>query len=99
MDEFGKPKPASNSTPDVLEEVDPNKLLGLETEEQKIEYSVAHDNIRVPVKPPPSPAPFSHYAPTTTNHLSYPINDSRNEEQLAVEQDEKGAGCCKCVVM
>ncbi|KAF5360459.1 hypothetical protein D9756_004959 [Leucocoprinus leucothites] len=106
MDEFGRPQPGTNQTPDVLEEVEPSKLLEEPTAEEgeglNTEVSVAHDNIRVPVKPPPSPAPFAHYAPTTTKHLTQPIvlSVARNEEQqVAVEQDEKGAGCCKCVVM
>jgi len=102
MDEFGRPQSAANGTPDVLECVEPSQFLeGIPTSEDapKAEVSVAHDNICAPMKSPPSPPPFAQYAPTTTKNLTQPAGAVRNDQQAVLEQDEKGAGCCKCIVM
>ncbi|KXN82820.1 hypothetical protein AN958_02094 [Leucoagaricus sp. SymC.cos] len=105
MDDFGQPKPAPlNTMPDVLKEVELTEFLKppepILEEDPKTGISAAHNNIRVPVKPPPSPAPFAHYAPTT--HYTPEIDFAKlhqEQQQAAVEQGEEGAGCCKCVVM
>lgn len=97
MDEFGRSPSAANGTPDVLEEVEPSQLISEDA--PKAEVSVAHDNICAPMKSPPSPPPFSQYAPTTTKHLTHSAGAVRNDQQVVLEQDEKGAGCCKCIVM
>lgn len=103
MDEFGLPKvPNGDDTvnttrqDDILEEIEPTQFLQEQPKSSEMmEVSAAHDNIRVPIKPPPSPAPFSHYAPTTPSaHVPGP-----RDEEPVVEQSDGGAGCCKCVVM
>lgn len=97
MDEFGRPQSATNGTLDVLEEVEPSQLISEDA--PKAEVSNAHDHISPPMESPPSPPPFSQYAPTTTKHLTQPAGAVRNDQQVVLEQDEKGAGCCKCIVM
>lgn len=104
MDEFGQPQSATNSTQRILEDVEPSQFLEelpISEGASKTEVSGIHDNICVPIESPPSPPPFAHYAPTTTKHLTQPtaVGVVGNEQQAVLEQDEKGAGCCKCIVM
>jgi len=102
MDEFGRSQSAANGNLDVLKDIEPSQFLeGIPISEDasKAEVSVAHDNTCATMKSPPSPAPFAQYAPITTKHLTQPAGAVRNEQQVVLEQDEKGAGCCKCIVM
>lgn len=70
------------------------------------------DRIRRHVQPPPSPAPFSQYMTAGNSHgegeggdvAQYAAQmemDERGKEGRGRQdvEEEKGAGCCKCVVM
>lgn len=63
----------------------------------------SHDRTTLPViQHPPSPAPFSHYAPTTPQRLppSTAKPTSFDIEQGRDPDDRAEAGCCsKCVIM
>ena len=99
MDEFGRPKGPTIAIED-------NTVIPEEPEPQQEDegashapVSTAHDNIRVPIPSPISP-PFSDYAPTTVQDVQYSGTKVGDGKQgVVVEQDEKGAGCCGCVVM
>lgn len=101
MDEFGRPK-----GPDTTATTEDNTAIPEEPEppqeDEGASYtpvSTAHDNVRVPVPSPISP-PFSDYAPTTVQDVQYSGTTVGGDKQgVVIEQDEKGAGCCGCVVM
>ncbi len=98
MDEFGRPKGSDtiveDDTADIPEEPEPQEE---DDGHSRAPVSTTHDNTRAPVNPPPISPPFSDYAPTTVQDISYPAGVGK--QGVAVEQDEKGAGCCKCVIM
>ncbi|KAF8968916.1 hypothetical protein BDZ97DRAFT_1796941 [Flammula alnicola] len=90
MDEFGRPA-------DLREGAEENHAdgLGLPT---------IHDQTKLPAREnSPSPAPFSHYAPNVQVRVQQPtagaqkVQNAHSKEQF--EDDDKGAGCCKCVIM
>ena len=94
MDEFGRP-----TNQDDIEEA--------EVEEPRRVIATApsgHDRTVLPVRGPgpPSPGPFSHYAPNKTIKLE-PVSNGpvKMEVDLARvrDDDEDSGGCCKCVVM
>jgi len=73
-------------------------------EEKETQPAVSHDEVRHPVRTPPSPAPFAEYAPFRApgNALPHPDTTKHEEMQflsLEEEEDKGGAGCCKCVIM
>ncbi|KAK2465310.1 hypothetical protein APHAL10511_002664 [Amanita phalloides] len=93
MDEFGRPDQAS-----VEEKQDDEK----ESQIIRPERSISYDEVRLPVRTPPSPAPFADYAPIRAPGQTFPpIVAPHIEEVQAVppEEDKGGAGCCKCVIM
>lgn len=97
MDEFGI------STDQIVEEPE---LPDSPIRKPRPTQLTAHDETQLPVRhphPPPSPEPFSHYAPTSEKIQVLAIGTQSRPpldiEQGQIEEDEKGAGCCKCVVM
>lgn len=48
--------------------------------------------------PSPSPAPFSQYTPTSVKVVVNGVGAQQSQPH-PVEEDDKGAGCCKCVIM
>lgn len=101
MNEFGQPKP-------LEEEILSEKTPGEQQQQQQLRSNArspdtpAFDRDRMyRPSPPPSPAPFAHYAEDATNRSSRPgqppFDMQMTEKQL--EKEEDGAGCCKCIVM
>lgn len=89
MDEFGRPE-----RPIRDEDESPKSINGLPS---------LHDETRLPVRVPPgppSPVPFAQYAPTSVQVLK---QNDLEAQQLAskqqMEEEDKDAGCCKCVIM
>jgi len=75
-----------------------------EKEGQATQPSVSHDEVRHPVRTSPSPAPFAEYAPIRAPDNPFtpsPVATKHEDVQfLSLEdEDEGGAGCCKCVIM
>ena len=54
---------------------------------------------RNPPLPLPSAAPFAQYAPTSVKVHVKQATDAQQPKPRPVEEDDKGAGCCKCVIM
>jgi hypothetical protein len=62
----------------------------------------SHDETRVNgqrLQQPPSPAPFADYAPNSEKIVPMPGGPRPMEDHQVVEEEDAGAGCCKCVVM
>ncbi|KAF9046372.1 hypothetical protein BJ165DRAFT_1155151 [Panaeolus papilionaceus] len=97
MDEFGRPhQEEDNVDPDVIEE---------ETT-PKPQFTTPHDEIKLPTRPypPPSPVPFSSYAPTSIQVRGSPppsINQHQPVPTVERQVEEKEpVGCCSsCVIM
>jgi serine/arginine repetitive matrix protein 1 len=92
MDEFGRP------TDQVAEEQDQ-----LEPHSNAFQTTPnPHDEVSLPVhnRPPPSsPAPFSHYPATEEKIVSLVPNGNPPVDHRKPDDDDNGAGCCKCVIM
>ncbi|KAI0345645.1 hypothetical protein BDW22DRAFT_1466506 [Trametopsis cervina] len=106
---FGfKYRPSRNSTPveNIAMDEFGQRAAAIQVEKEETRPSDS-DTLIAPVQPLPrvpslrtdSPAPFAHYAPTPVPQIQItrPSNDVQKAD-LDVE-DEKGAGCCKCVIM
>ncbi|KIM42964.1 hypothetical protein M413DRAFT_443784 [Hebeloma cylindrosporum] len=87
MDEFGRPEDLQPST-----EQDEKLVNGV---------SPMQEDGRLPFRnqPSPSPAPFSHYAPTSVKVVVNGAGGGQQSQLNQKEDDDKGAGCCQCVVM
>ena len=94
MDEFGRP--AQQNYDDVYAEAE--RPVGLQT---------IHDDVQLPHRQQsPSPAPFSHYAPTNVQQanptqvgLQPGQGASHSKQKTQQKDDDDEAGCCKCVIM
>ena len=94
MDEFGRP--AQQNYDDVYAEAE--RPVGLQT---------IHDEVQLPHRQQsPSPAPFSHYAPTNVQQanptqvgLQPGQGASHSKQKTQQKDDDEEAGCCKCVIM
>ncbi|KAJ2919130.1 hypothetical protein MD484_g1281, partial [Candolleomyces efflorescens] len=103
LDEFGQPEPAEKPTE---EEPDPQEKQSLEVRGKppgwpQNAYDM-HDQTRLPQRasPPPSPPPFSHYAPKLSNGMAVNAPSTHFPEPPSVKvHEEEGAGCCKCAIM
>lgn len=65
---------------------------------------ISHDEVRLPVRTSPSPAPFAEYAPIRVLAQTYPPAVTTKPEDLQhappeEEEDKDGSGCCKCIIM
>ncbi|KAF9468662.1 hypothetical protein BDZ94DRAFT_1245945 [Collybia nuda] len=93
MDEFGRPSTRITEE-SGQKDVDLNPSHPTPT---------AHDETPLPVRhpPPPSPAPFSDYAPTNDTIVVPPVSGKQRAdvEQGKTDDDDDGGGCCKCVIM
>jgi hypothetical protein len=92
MDEFGHP------TDQVAEEQDQYELHS----NAFLTTPTPHDETSLPVRthpPPSSPAPFSHYVATDEKVVSLVPNGKPPVDYGRQADDDKGAGCCKCVIM
>ncbi|TFK39078.1 hypothetical protein BDQ12DRAFT_90231 [Crucibulum laeve] len=90
MDEFGRP------TERIDEEESTDKLRS------ELLPTSAHDETRLPVRhPPPSPVPFSQYAPAKDTMYVHTLGegDLRTDIEQGRREEEKEAGCCKCIIM
>lgn len=59
-----------------------------------------HDKIPMQILEPPStPPPFSSYAPASEKLVPEPVGIRRPLEMDREDMHDRGAGCCKCVVM
>ena len=94
MDEFGRPADDPRQThPPTQDEQDVED----DTNTQHSGLPSRQDGMPVRAGAP-SPAPFSHYAPTQVRvgSLQPPNGHDKDVEKM---EDENGAGCCKCVIM
>jgi len=84
MDEFGRHE-------DLQQSMDHDEKLVRR-------MSPMQEDGRLPFRgpPSPSPAPFSQYAPTKAV-----VNGAgaQQSQPRPMEEDDKGAGCCQCVIM
>lgn len=98
MDEFGKLPSAVQDTRASIPESPPPTLPPL-TEEP--ERPIRPARRKTAQRPPDSPAPFSHYRHTDipTINVTRPSTDLEPQQQVSHDDDDTGAGCCKCVVM
>ncbi|PPQ88404.1 hypothetical protein CVT25_011283 [Psilocybe cyanescens] len=94
MDEFGRPaQPITSREHEGQAEKSVN------------EKPSPHDETRLPVRQPQpqSPVPFAQYAPTTAQTTRRKPGELEaqkgSQKQHQVEEDDKDAGCCKCVIM
>ncbi|KAF9522584.1 hypothetical protein CPB83DRAFT_871954 [Crepidotus variabilis] len=89
MDEFGRP-------------AEEDERLSKSEDTVTTPTTLAPD-VSFPTRPAasPSPAPFAHYAPTSFKVVEPSITPAQHQQDVEdiQEQEEKGAGCCKCVVM
>ncbi|RDB19070.1 hypothetical protein Hypma_014324 [Hypsizygus marmoreus] len=87
MDEFGRP----------------TTRIAEEPPQDQAPTTNAHDETRLPVRhpPPPSPAPFSDYAPSGEKVVSIPMLavGEQGRQGQGEEEYEPSGGCCKCVIM
>ncbi|KAF8743747.1 hypothetical protein AX14_000715 [Amanita brunnescens Koide BX004] len=94
-DEFGRPAPFNDE-----EKQDEEQELQVTKPESQ---SISHDEVRLPVRTSPSPAPFAEYAPIRVPGRAHPPVATKPEhvqqEPPEEEEDKDGAGCCKCVIM
>ena len=90
MDEFGLPK----------EEEPPSEPPSKEeTAIRPVVTALSPDEgIPIHLPPSPSPVPFAHYAPTSVKTMEANSIVSLQEIQR-IQEEEKQAGCCRCVVM
>lgn len=88
LDEFGQKTDAVNQLID--EQPKPQAPLFIKSPEPE------PDRARSRASPPPSPPPFAHYATALANGEVQAIQPP--VQKLEVD-DDKGAGCCKCVIM
>ncbi|KAF8895102.1 hypothetical protein BD779DRAFT_1668450 [Infundibulicybe gibba] len=94
MDEFGR---HTNRIPEELEQ-EPREAR------PHLNISTAHDDTQLPTRhsPPPSPAPFSDYAPTQKIQVPM-VNGARPSTDVEMgkqeEEEKDDAGCCKCIIM
>lgn len=99
MDEFGRP------TTRIMEEQQhtngPDAI-------NDTTVGSTHDETRLPVRHPPSssPAPFSHYAPTSEKvqvpmvTVGGAMTQDMERQGRQEAEEEKSAGCCSsCVIM
>jgi hypothetical protein len=98
MDEFGKLPSAIQETRAPIPESPPPTLSPL-TEEP--ERPIRPARRKTTPRPPDSPAPFSHYRHTDipTINVTRPSTDLEPQQQVPHDDEDTGAGCCKCVVM
>ncbi|KAG2340185.1 hypothetical protein BDR05DRAFT_967224 [Suillus weaverae] len=98
MDEFGKPPSVIQEAPVPIPESPPPTLPPL-TEEP--ERPIRPARRKTTPRPPDSPAPFSHYRRTDIPiiNVTRPSTDLEPSQQVPRDDEDTGAGCCKCVVM
>ena len=85
MDEFGR----HEDLPQSMDQ-DEKLVTGM---------SPMQEDGRLPFRGPPSqsPAPFSHYTPTSAKMV---VNGAgAQQSQPHPVEEDKGAGCCQCVIM
>ncbi|EAU86113.2 hypothetical protein CC1G_07192 [Coprinopsis cinerea okayama7 len=98
MDEFGRPH--EQEEPEQAQ----RKPQPTETTTDEFrpyqETSSPHDETPLPVRgtPPPSPPPFSQYASPSPQIVANTVPPPNPNYQVQEEED-KGAGCCKCTIM
>ncbi|KAG1885247.1 hypothetical protein F4604DRAFT_1730701 [Suillus subluteus] len=99
MDEFGKLPSTIQETPASIPESPPPTLPPPLTEEP--ERPIRPARRKTTPRPPDSPAPFSHYRHTDipTINVTRPSTDVEPPQQVPHDDEDTGAGCCKCVVM
>lgn len=99
MDEFGKLPSAIQETPAPIPESPSPTLPPPLTEEP--ERPIRPARRKTTPRPPDSPAPFSHYRHTDipTINVTRPSTDVEQLQQVPHDNEDTGAGCCKCVVM
>ncbi|KAG5651854.1 hypothetical protein H0H81_007195 [Sphagnurus paluster] len=94
IDEFGRPIPQppvpiqeASEPPPIQQNPAPTPSL--------------HDQMLLPIRTPPSPAPFSDYAPKIMEAtILAPGNIPRPPpEQFHEEKVQDEGGCCKCIIM
>jgi len=86
MDEFGRHEALEQST-----EQDEKMVNGMSP--MQVDGRLPYRN-----PPSPSPAPFSHYTPTSASAVINGTGAQQSQPQ-PLEADDKGAGCCKCIIM
>ena len=94
MEEFGRPAQFDDE-----EEQDEEKERQVTKPEP---LSISHDEVRLPVRTSPSPAPFAEYAPIRVLAQGYPPAVTTKPEDYVPpeeEEDKDGGGCCKCIIM
>lgn len=98
MDEFGKQPSAIQETRAPIPESPPPTLPPLTVEPER---PIRPARRKTTPRPPDSPAPFSHYRHTDipTINVTRPSTDLEPPQQVPHDDDDTGAGCCKCVVM
>ncbi|KAG2131806.1 hypothetical protein DEU56DRAFT_813409 [Suillus clintonianus] len=98
MDEFGNlPSPIQEEPAPIPES--PLPTLPPLTEEP--ERPIRPARRKAAARPPDSPAPFSQYRRTDipTINVTRPSTDLESPQQVPHNDEDAGAGCCKCVVM
>jgi hypothetical protein len=85
MDEFGRPAEERQGSEE--EKRFANTPSTLRKEEKA--------SVRIPRST--SPVPFSQYAPTKIK-VVHPVESAQPQPPLP-DEDQNGAGCCKCVIM
>ncbi|KAG2130651.1 uncharacterized protein EDB93DRAFT_1255784 [Suillus bovinus] len=98
MDEFGNLPNTNQETTAPMPDSPPPTLAPL-TEEP--ERPIRPARRKTTPRPPDSPAPFSHYRRTDipTINVTRPSTDLEPPKQVPHDDEDTGAGCCKCVVM
>ncbi|ESK95679.1 hypothetical protein Moror_12546 [Moniliophthora roreri MCA 2997] len=102
MDEFGRQEVRG-------EETQSHSYTNSQQQVQPIPTN-PYDETRIPHRPqfPPSPEPFSYYAPRVPNGVpTQPTADTEIEtkpqqkpqQYPELEDKDEGGGCCKCVIM
>ncbi|KDQ62043.1 hypothetical protein JAAARDRAFT_189417 [Jaapia argillacea MUCL 33604] len=106
MDEFGRPAVrgisedgdttlAEQDAPRRPEHQDDRPIKPMGSDSMSLDVEMERARMRMnPPQPPASPLPFSHYAP---NGAAKPTH--LNQQVDGKEEEEGGAGCCKCVIM
>lgn len=94
MDEFGRPAEEAA----VEEKQDKENVIRPEL------WSTGHDQVCLPARTSPSPAPFADYAPIRSPGQTFSVPAITYPEDVRhmppqEEEDKDGAGCCKCVIM
>ena len=97
LDDFGRRKPAVDVDPPAEEKSreEPPSTAATTIEDQRPITAMKQNGYNPRPSPPPSPAPFSHYA----SQGPLEIKPVPSQSHRPMEEEDRSGGCCKCVIM